>query len=182
MNHDEDFKAARAWAQRVLTDDNLIILDTETTGLHDNAEIVQLAIIGGKGEVILDTLIKPLDDIPAAASAIHGIDARRVRHAPYFETVWPVVNEVITGKTLVVYNAAFDMRMLRQCCKRALIPFSLHDLTVAHCAMHWYSAWVGDWHDYHQSYTWQRLPGGDHSALGDCRATLDVLRTMASEE
>jgi DNA polymerase III epsilon subunit-like protein len=26
---------------------------------------------------------------------------------------------------------------------------------------------------------WQRLPGGDHSALGDARATLNLVRRMA---
>jgi DNA polymerase-3 subunit epsilon len=47
--------------------------------------------------------------------------------------------------------------------------------------MHWYSQWIGDWNDYHGNYKWQRLPGGDHSALGDCRATLAVLKQMAGE-
>jgi DNA polymerase-3 subunit epsilon len=182
-NYDADRAAAVAWAQEMLSRDNAIILDTETTGLDDDSEIVQLSIIGIEGEVILDTLIKPLDDIPAAATAIHGIDTRRVQHAPYFETVWPVVVEVIEGKTLVIYNSAYDLKIMRQCCKRALVPFSLADMGVdTHCAMHWYSQWIGDWNDYHGNYKWQRLPGGDHSALGDCRATLAVLKEMAGEK
>lgn len=181
-NYDEDRAAAAAWARDILARDDVLILDTETTGLNTEAEIVQLAIIGTDGEVILDTLVKPLDDIPAAATAIHGIDARRVRHAPYFETLWEAITEIIEGNTLIIYNAGFDVAMLRQCCKRLLISSSsfFEDMSV-HCAMHWYSQFVGDWHDYHQSYTWQRLPGGDHSALGDCRATLAVLKEMASE-
>lgn len=32
------------------------------------------------------------------------------------------------------------------------------------------------------NYRWQRLPGGDHSALGDCWATLKVLQKMAESE
>jgi DNA polymerase-3 subunit epsilon len=47
--------------------------------------------------------------------------------------------------------------------------------------MQWYSQWVGEWNDYHQDYKWQRLPGGDHSALGDCKATLEVIRRMAAD-
>jgi DNA polymerase-3 subunit epsilon len=47
--------------------------------------------------------------------------------------------------------------------------------------MHWYAQFVGDWNEYHGNYKWQRLPGGDHSALGDCRATLAVLKEMAAE-
>ena len=31
-----------------------------------------------------------------------------------------------------------------------------------------------------QNDRWQKLPGGDHSALGDCRATLAILHEMAN--
>jgi DNA polymerase-3 subunit epsilon len=184
-NYDEDRAAAADWARDILARDDVLILDTETTGLNTEAEIVQLAIIDTEGEVILDTLIKPLDDIPAAATAIHGIDARRVRHAPYFETLWDVITEIIEDKTLIIYNAGFDVEILRQCCKRAFVPevlevVGLRDVKV-HCAMHWYAQFVGDWNEYHGNYKWQRLPGGDHSALGDCRATLAVLKEMAAE-
>ncbi|MFE7243986.1 hypothetical protein [Streptomyces sp. NPDC057580] len=41
-----------------------------------------------------------------------------------------------------------------------------------------YSNWVGDWSGYWGNYSWQPLNGG-HRALGDCRAVLDRLRTMA---
>lgn len=33
----------------------------------------------------------------------------------------------------------------------------------------------------HGNNRWQKLPGGDHSALGDARATLAVIRKMAGE-
>jgi hypothetical protein len=36
--------------------------------------------------------------------------------------------------------------------------------------------------DYHQFYTWQKLPGGDHSALGDCLATLKVIKDMGGHQ
>jgi DNA polymerase-3 subunit epsilon len=39
---------------------------------------------------------------------------------------------------------------------------------------------VGDWNDYHDNYKWHKLRGGDHSALGDCLATLELIRQMAS--
>ena len=34
---------------------------------------------------------------------------------------------------------------------------------------------------FHQSYRYQKLPGGDHTAPGDCRATLALLRKMAGD-
>jgi DNA polymerase III subunit epsilon len=48
------------------------------------------------------------------------------------------------------------------------------------CAMLAYSDWIGNWNEYHGNNRWQRLPGGDHTALGDCRATLKVLRKIAA--
>lgn len=48
--------------------------------------------------------------------------------------------------------------------------------------MQWYSQFVGDWNDYYNNYRWQKLPSGDHSAIGDCRATLKVIEKMAATE
>ena len=57
------------------------------------------------------------------------------------------------------------------------VPLGIEGYT---CAMLEYAKWVGDWDDYHCSFRWQKLQGGDHSSLGDCRATLDVIRKMAN--
>ncbi|NJO78661.1 MAG: hypothetical protein HC827_09085 [Cyanobacteria bacterium RM1_2_2] len=46
--------------------------------------------------------------------------------------------------------------------------------------MKWYSQWVGEWNELHGDYRWQKLPSGDHSALGDCRATLTIIQEMAA--
>jgi hypothetical protein len=42
-----------------------------------------------------------------------------------------------------------------------------------------YSDWVGDWDDYWGNNRWQPL-GGDHRALGDCRAVLRRLAEMGA--
>ena len=49
-----------------------VIIDTETTGLR-NAEIVQIGVLHGSGEVLLDSLVKPTIPIPDKTSLIHGI-------------------------------------------------------------------------------------------------------------
>lgn len=51
-----------------------------------------------------------------------------------------------------------------------------------HCVKEQYAAYVGDWHDHYGNYRWYPLPGGDHTALGDCRATLALMQRMASGE
>ncbi len=39
--------------------------------------------------------------------------------------------------------------------------------------------YMGEWNYYHQSYKWPKLQGGDHTAVGDCQATLRVINEMA---
>lgn len=57
----------------------------------------------------------------------------------------------------------------------------LRDICSWDCAMLPYSAYIGDWDDYLKSYKWQKLPGGDHSAIGDCRSTLAIINKMAGD-
>lgn len=57
-----------------LSTENAIIIDTETTGLGFDAEIVEFtAICADSGKVIVNELVKPTCSIPAEATAIHGI-------------------------------------------------------------------------------------------------------------
>jgi DNA polymerase-3 subunit epsilon len=55
-----------------------VVLDTETTGLGHDAEIIEIAIICAfSGKTFINTLVKPRNPIPPSATAIHG-KCRRV--------------------------------------------------------------------------------------------------------
>lgn len=181
---DRDREKAIAWARETLAMPNAVILDTETTGLDDEAEIVQLAIIdlhnacACAGGVFLDTLIRPSQPIPSAATAIHGITDAMVADAPRMSDILPLLRSLLDHRTVLIYNAEYDTRLLSQ----SGVPNLAGWPTTFVCVMQWYSMYVGDWSEYYGNYKWQRLPGGDHSALGDCRATLAVLKRMAGVE
>jgi len=175
-----DQDQARQWAARLLAQPDVLLLDTETTGLHGNAEIVQIAIIDCAGAVLLDTYVKPRQAIPRDASAIHGITDVMVDSAPTFDQLAAQLRELLSGMTVVIYNADFDVRMLEQSAVARGIPYEIPIFAADYKdAMEMYSQWVGQWSSYHHSYKWQPLPRGDHSALGDCRACLNVLKMMA---
>ena len=176
----EDRREAADWARAMLASDALI-LDTETTGLDDTAEIVQIAIIDMQGRTILNAMVRPIGAIPKAASAIHGLTAEVVQVAPMWAELWPAIRSILTDRTVVIYNAAYDTRLLGQSCAFAGYLFD-YSMSQFKCAMLHYSAWVGEWNGHRGDYRWQRLPGGDHSALGDCLATLKVLQAMAAQE
>jgi DNA polymerase III subunit epsilon len=172
-----DRLSARDWARSLLHHDNWRILDTETTGLDRTAEIIQVGILSGQGEVIFDRLVKPIRPIPWETTRIHHITDRMVSHSPNFPQIYTPLQQVLSGKTVIIYNASFDLRMLRQSCElHYLRPFNIAGYA---CAMQKYAAFAGQLNANGRGYRLQRLQGGDHSALGDCAATLKLIQHMA---
>jgi len=166
-----------------------VVLDTETTGLDERAEVCQIAVAASTGEVLLDTLVQPVKPIPAEATAIHSITNAMVAAAPGWWEVLPRLVPLLEGRNVVVYNADYDFRILSQS-SRAINVKDWDREAYWWCAMEVFAEIYGDWNDYHQSYRWQRLetaaryykiPASDaHSALGDVLTTLEVCRKIAA--
>ena len=109
---------------------------------------------------------------------INAVTDDQVRSAPTFPEIYPHFVDLIANKAVVIYNAHFDEAIFRYCCN--LAHFEAPNFIELHCAMHWYAQWVGDWSNHHGNYRWPKLPGGDHTAIGDCLATLKIIQMMAS--
>jgi DNA polymerase-3 subunit epsilon len=171
---------ATAWAREVLADPAAIILDTETTGLDNDAEVVEIAVIDARGRTLLNTLVRSQGAIPASASAIHGITDDDVAGAPAWPEIHQQVGELLRGAfRIVTYNARFDRRLLDQTRELYdLPPFGVEPERFE-CAMRTCAEYAGAWSQRHGSFRWQAL-NGSHRALGDCLAALDVIREMAA--
>ncbi len=176
----EQRQEAIDWAKDLLANPfNWVILDTETTGLGDDAEIVQIAVLKPATGKEYQTYVKPQNPIPPGATAIHGITDEMVQHAPTYPEIHLTIWDKIAGKKVVIYNASFDVTMLTNENQRHnLDKFPIN----AVCAMEKYAQYIGEWSDYWKSFKWQRLPAGDHTALGDCRATLQIIKEMAENQ
>ena len=175
-------EVAARWARDVLTQGTALILDTETTGLEDDAEIIEIALVRLTSEVVFKQLVRPTQPIPPEASAIHGLRDVDVQNAPSWAEVWPQVERIFQDNPkLIIYNAAYDKRLITQSCTLAGIPApSWKWLTsITDCAMEWYAQFVGEWSDYHQSFRWLPLPSAGHRALDDCLATVQLIKEMA---
>ena len=171
---------------------NCHILDTETTGLDNQAEIVEISIIDQQGQVVLDTLVKPLRPIPADATAINGITNDMVATAPSWADIHADVCRIVGSKPLVIYNADYDLRLMAQTAAQYGLQPVVAEAGV-HCAMLVYAEFHGDWNDYKGSYRWQRLTnaaqqqgvvieGTAHRALADVKMTLGVIKAMAQQQ
>ncbi len=133
------------------------------------------------GVVVINTFVKPTKTIPPIATKIHGITDQMLVNAPGWKSVGPWLAHATNGKTLVIYNAEYDLRVINQTSHFHGVPNDLA-YQAFHCAMQYYAEFCGDWNDYRGGFRWQKLEGGDHSAIGDCRATLDVIRRMAGSK
>lgn len=172
---------ARAWLEV-----DPLILDTETTGLGDDAEVIEVSVIDARGEVLLDTLVRPSGQIPAEASAIHGITDADVATAPTWAEIHKRLAELVAGRLVIAYGADFDVRLIEQTAARHELEWQRPKTG---CAMRLYAQHNGEWSDRRGTWRWMKLgvaaeacgidAGGAHRALADCQMALGVIRSIA---
>jgi DNA polymerase III epsilon subunit-like protein len=184
------------WAAAALVDSDVLVLDSETTGLDDDARIVELAVLTSRGEVLLDTLLDPGVPVPDDAAELHGITTEALAGAPTFSDVLVQLTGLLDGKRCLIYNKWYDIGRLRRELTLHYLDRSPVEATEEESAA-WareqaeawldvmtfedvmipYSDWVGDYSEYHGNNRWQALDGG-HRAAEDCHAVLGCLRVM----
>ncbi|MEQ1967755.1 3'-5' exonuclease [Xenorhabdus nematophila] len=173
-------------AEQLLKED-IVILDTETTGLKNDDEIVEISIINADGDILLDTLIKPQKGIPVEAMDIHGIMNADVKNAPMWSDVYEQYKEIVKGKTVVIYNKSYDTRIIRQTCKKYDLPTPR---IKSECAMLLYAQYYGEINERTGNFKWHKLKtavsdnkikvsGTAHRALTDAQMTLALIKLMA---
>lgn len=176
------------WAQNLLEKKKFYILDTETTGISDVDEVIQVGIVDGHGAVVMESLIRPTLAVSPEASAVHGISEDDLVEAQPFQRIYARLSAMLAGQLVVAYNADFDRRMLDQTCQRYGLPL----LRAARwdCAMKNYAQYYGQ-RNGRGNYRWQKLTdacvqqgitiGRAHTAAADCLMTYQLIRKMAGE-
>ncbi|MBT2526983.1 3'-5' exonuclease [Streptomyces sp. ISL-99] len=173
-------RAAR-WAENVLNDPDVLLVDVQTTGLGE-AWAVQVAAVDGTGRTLLNELLNPLAPIARSASELHGITAAHLTRSPRFADLLPQLSGVVAGRRCVAYNARFDRGVIA----RELLRH--HDDASRVRAWLGRSRWedamgpaavaIGLWSADRLRYRNQRL-GGPYDAAGKCRALLRCLHHLA---
>lgn len=105
--------AARAETRSFgLIEDDVVVLDTETTGLsHRENELIEIAAARLRGREIVDrfdTFVKPSGLIPAEITELTSITNVDVAHAPSAEGAVAALTEFVGGAPVIAHNAAFD--------------------------------------------------------------------------
>ena len=173
---------------QMLLESHPVYLDTETTGLHLTAEVIEIGIVDDAGNVLFDQLIRPRGKIDPAAGRVHGITLEMLKDAPPWEEIWPQAEAVLIERRIGVYNVEFDLRLIKQSINRTWSRWVLLDSNFFDI-MKLYARYYGDWDPFHRTFRYQslelagrqcgiRLPNA-HRAIDDCLLTRALLHHMA---
>ena len=187
MNHHQSAIAvARAELARMP-----VFLDTETTGMGVNDQIVEICVLDHDGSLLFESLVKPTWTISPAAQRVHGISPQMVQSAPPWYEVWSETRKALAGRRVGIYNAQFDLNMMRQSHQAHGLRWSAADCD-AFCIMDLYAQFYGKRGAGYGSFRWQSLDAAgrqcrislpnSHRAQADARLARAVLKYMADSK
>jgi DNA polymerase-3 subunit epsilon len=173
---------------RQLLAEKPVYLDTETTGLTEQDEIVEVGIVDHDGKILLDELVKPAGIIPADAIRIHKITNEMVAGSLSWIALWPRIRQVLFNRYVGIYNAEFDMRMMRQSMRGLPGQVSVNAFDV----MQLYARFWGEWDSRKRRYRYQSLSAAgaqariqlpnSHRAVDDALLTREILLHIANAD
>ena len=162
---------------------NFICIDTETTGVDEEAEILQFSAYDKAGQCIMDVYVRPTkaQEWPEAM-AVNGITPERVKNCKTIQELKPAIEAIFNQYEEVVgYNIPFDLRILKQNGISCELP--------SFDVMRAFAPIYGLWNNARGSYRWQKLfkcaeyygykEEGFHNSANDVLATIYCLRKMA---
>lgn len=147
------------------------IVDVESTGFLPRGEVVEFAAIAPNMHTLLHCFVMPVEDSHPKAVEVHGITKQALveRGAPPWPAVHNDVQSAIAGRTVVAYNARFDTGILAATAARHGLSLEIADVV---CAMEIWYAFSGER---------KGKLKGDHTAIGDCYSTVEMLHQVAWE-
>ncbi len=101
---------------KLVPDNQILVLDTETTGVNEDAEILQFSAIWGTGQEAMNIYIKPTNTRRwDEAMAVNHITPEMVAGCPQMESVKGEIESLLrNAKVIVGYNLPFDLRKLHK--------------------------------------------------------------------
>ncbi|ECG0447623.1 3'-5' exonuclease [Salmonella enterica] len=130
--------------------------------------------------------MKPTVSIDPASAAVHGISEAMLADAPAWPYIAQQLQHHIDRRPLVISNADFDMRILKQTAAAHNAPSSWLDTLTVYCAMRLAAGYYGPTNHYDTislasavSQAGLSWTGQAHSAIADAVMTARVLNDIA---
>lgn len=155
-----------------------IILDTETTGMTKEDEVVELGIIDIEGNVLYNALFSHEQPMNPMAQAVNHFTEEDLTGAPCIREEAGKIISLLEDKIVIGHNISFDENLLRQSFERYGISFMGFESKLD-------SQKIAKDFIYAKKYSLEHLanllgiPGNEvHRAVDDCRWTLDMLKNL----
>lgn len=160
----------------------LVFFDMETTGVQVATDrIVEISILkvypnGNKESKTW--LVNPEIEIPAEATAVHGITNEKVVTEPTFKELAPTINEMIGDCDLAGFNSnRFDIPLLAEEFLRVGIDFDMNNKKAIDVQVIFHKKEQRTLSAGYKFYCDKDLEGA-HSAEADTNATYEILKAQ----
>ena len=166
----------------MLDRDDILIVDTETTGIGPHAEVIEIVAIDTTGALRLSKLSLPCGAVSTGSQRMHGLDAEALNAAgarPWPEVHGEAAAVLASAQRVLAWRADSDIRFIAQTCARhRLAPPAVRWADVRPAYV---EARPGGRHGLASAMQREGLAweGEHHRAEADCRAVLGVIRAIA---
>lgn len=159
-----------------------VICDIEATGLHEEKEIIEIALItyeDGKVTDVYETLINPLKEVSSFIQDLTSISQRELSEAPKFYDVADAIRMRLEGSIFVSHNTDFDYQILKKKYSEMGQDLSLKTFCTLKVSQHEIPGL--------RNYNLEALCSffgikikERHRAIGDARATLELFNELSN--
>ena len=94
--------------------DEFVVLDTETTGLGQDDEVVEIAILDSNANELYHSFFEPKAEVNYQAAQVTGLTNDRLVGQPKFIDEWPKIKEAIGSHLIAGHNLQYDRRLMQQ--------------------------------------------------------------------
>lgn len=98
---------------------DILFIELQKSRCGKDAEIVEIAVVDAKENVLFHSLVKPSKPILPIDAKYHGIQNIDVINAPSFADIWRDLSRIIGHTTIAFYNADNAKRVIMQSVAKA---------------------------------------------------------------
>lgn len=162
--------------------EEFVVLDTETTGLTNADEVVEVAVTDMHGNPLYSQRFMPTKEVDPGAMRVNHLSKRVLAGNPQFSaTEWENIKVAIAGRKVLGHNISFDKRLISQTLKRYGIT---DDTDIVFTGMYDSKDIAKKWL-VAKSYSLNNLTTQigivreeQHEAADDCRMTVEFLKRL----